>query len=284
MGECAFARVFPKYPRSGNRNARNLPARKQKMTSTAPLPPFKATESLRMPDEHVPMLDDLLGEVGAQHRRLMAGFLKASNWDEDVAIESFQTLQTHISSHAVENATRRAKSIGFIGTDPTTGMPNPCVVALEDGSGGIARTKNGYPIIAMFDHMPGEEADWIAQTHLAVERAMTHFGENDVPGIAFVLDLADVTRHEEESSGWSFLRYVKSYPRNYVVHVCGVPAGKATMANAFAKIVGSDVIQTSIGYEKLVADMDLAHVLPRWDPSGGFDFDFDKCREFLRAL
>jgi hypothetical protein len=251
------------------------------MTSTAPLPPFTTTEALRLPTKHAPMLEDLLGEVGEEHRRIMAGFLKASGWDEDVAIESFQTLQAQIAKHASDNAARRAKSINFIGTDPTSGMPNPCVVALEDGKGGIARTKKGYPIIAMFDHMPGEEADWVAQTHLAVERVMVHFGKDDVPGIAFVLDLVDATREEEESSGWGFLKYVKSYPRNYTVHVCGVPPSKATMVNAFAKIVGSDVIQTSVGYEKLVSDMDISNVLPRWDAEGAFDFDFDKYREFL---
>ena len=251
------------------------------MTSTTPLPPFTRSEALRMPLEHAPLLEDLLKEVGSHHRRLMAGFLKASNWDEDLAIENFQALQKQIETHSAKNEARRAKSIDFIGTDPTTGIPQPCVVALEDGAGGVARTKKGYPIIAMFDHMPGEEADWIAQTHIAVERVMTHFNEHDVPGIAFVLDLVDATRQDEESAGWNFLKYVKSYPRNYAVHVCGVPPGKATMANAFSKIVGSDVIQTSVRYEHLVADMDPAHVLPRWDATGTFDFNFDKYREFL---
>ena len=129
--------------------------------------------------------------------------------------------------------------------------------------------------------MPGEEADWIAQTHLAVQRVMTHFGEDDVPGIAFVLDLVDATRQEEESTGISFLKYVKSYPRNYVVHVCGVPASKAFYMNAFSKMVGSDVIKSSERYENLVADVHMSNVLPRWDPRGEFDFHFDKYRAFL---
>ena len=254
------------------------------MTSSSSLPTFETTEALRMPDVHMSTLSDLLQEVGAEHRRLMAGFLKAANWDEDVAIENFYALQTQLAAYKKENAARRNSSINFISTNKATGMPNPCVVALEDGTGGIARTRNGYPIIAMFDHMPGEEADWIAQTHLAVERAMTHFGEHDVPGIAFVLDLVDAAHQDEESAGWNFLKYVKSYPRNYSMHVCGVTPGKAVMANAFAALVGSDVLRTSVRYERLVADMDPAHVLPRWDPSGTFDFDCDKYHAFLKAL
>lgn len=230
------------------------------------------------------MLDDLLSEVGAEHRQMMAGFLKASKWDEDVALENFQELQKQLAQHSATSTSMRRKCIEAIGTDASTGAARPCVVALEDGRGGIARTHKGYPIIAMFDHMPGSEADWIAQTHLAVERVMTHFGPDDVPGIAFVLDLVQVTRQTEESSGWSFFKYVKSYPRNYMVHVCGVRPAQAAFTNAFTKAVGSDVVRTSVVYENLVADMDLSNVLPRWDPKGAFDFDFDKYREFLLGL
>lgn len=252
-------------------------------TSTKPLPAFRKTEALRLPDEHAPVLDDLLNDVGTEHRRLMAGFLKEAAGDEDVAIERFEALQKELAAHAGAISSRRHASIEMIGVDPATKRPKPCVVALEDGAGGIARTKKGYPVIAMFDHMPGEEKDWITQTHIAVQRAMTHFGEDDVPGIAFVLDLTHQTRVEDESAGWNFLRYVKSYPRNYVVHICGVTPSKATMASVFSKLVGSRVIQTSVRYEKLLEDMDLSNVLPQWDPNGTFDFDFDKYRAFLHA-
>ena len=76
--------------------------------------------------------------------------------------------------------------------------------------------------------------------------------------------------------------FVRSYPRNYVVHICGVK--KAAVANAFAQLVGSDVIRLSTKYENLEGDLEPSNLLPRWSSQGTFDFDLDKYRYYLTSV
>lgn len=258
--------------------------------SATPLPAWSP------PDHHASLttdqralLDDFCNDYGEENRNLLGAFLVASDWDEDLASEGFEGMQkTH--AEVAPKSLDYASLLGLVGKNATTGRPLPCVVALEDGHGGVARTKRGMPILAMLDHMEGKEEDWIAQIHFAVERVRLYSGSKEFPSVAFVLDSVDATQQPDASmNNLKFLRYISSFPGNYVCYMCGAASGPASAAlmRPFVEMIGASRIRVCTRYEQLVEDVDAAHRLPQWcnDASsvGTFDLDLDKHREWLRA-
>ena len=235
------------------------------------------------------LLDDFCGDYGEENRNLLGAFLVASSWDEDVASEGFEAMRT---THAelAPKALDYTSLVQLVGKHAVTKRPLPCVLALEDGHGGVARTKAGMPILAMLDHMEGGEEDWIAQIQFAVERVRLHCGPREFPSVAFVLDSVDATQPPDASMGnLKFLRYISSFPGNYVCYLCGATSGPASAAlmRPFVEMIGASRIRVCTRYEQLVEDVDAAHRLPHWRnegdaaSAGTFDLDLDRHREWL---
>jgi hypothetical protein len=246
--------------------------------SQTPLPPREATAddvgALTAPQRK--LWDSLVSEYGEAHRAMLGSFLKSTTWDEDLASEGFEAMQSALQALP---PTPSADLVRLLGTREDGTTPRPCIAALEDAHGGIARTKDGMPLVAMFDHMEGSAPDWCAQTWFAVQRLLTHCGPNEFPSVAFVLDLKDATRADNNELDMTFFNFLSAFPRNYRVYVCGAP-GSAVM-KGFVALVGASKIKISSGYEDLRADIEEDALLARW--GGRFDFDLDRYRNWLLA-
>lgn len=246
------------------------------MALQALVPHVQVDEISSMRTEWRALIDDIVKEYGDSERNVIAAFVSCAKGDEDVAAEGYE--------HYVRTIAKKPPAIDRalldnIFTQPC-GAPSPCVVALEDGFGNIARSKTGAPIVAMFDHMKGDEDSWIAQTHMAFMCARRHIGENELPEIMLVLDLTSMTGNDGSFST-KFLKYVAAFPRNYEVHFCGASKAAAVGASLLGKFIGHSVIHVSTQFEKLTSRISRENMIPKWDPDGAFDFDCDRYRRYL---
>ena len=204
-------------------------------------------------------------------------FLEMSEWDEDEALDRIRKYECQIASRPIS----LESYLAHVSVDGE-GTPSPCGIILEDGFGECARDMEGNPLVVIYGNFECASEAAIDQMCFLIHRLQRYIHATQLPYCSYVFDMKPRAGRHAIGKQWelSFLKFISLCPQSFTLYICGAPPSAAKAFGMIPKSVLGN-IKISEDYSILDGVVDPSNMLPSWHPSGTFDFDLHKYRQYL---